>query len=405
MLSKSGLVVLSLASACMAWPWGRAGKWSDRQRTTCHGHEALLNYTTVTGFFLQDDPSTNPSGFDYTTTNYGLINQSYPTDAEFDPTGARTLWERFEYYVNSLNQAADKNTQYKVLLFGRHGEGYHNAAESAFGTPAWNCYWGPLDGNGTVTWRDAALTQAGIDQTTKAFDFWTRQLSDAVKMPAPQSYYSSPLRRCWQTAQLSFAGLRLPADRPFVPVIKEFFREGISMRTCDERNNKTWIHEQVPNFLFEDGFTELDELWRGYEAETDEAQVKRTKAVLDDVFAHDDATWISITAHSGAISKHLQVLGHRAFRLGTGQAIPVLVKAQNLRKVDTPTSTIESWWSEPTCANGPPITSIGGTGCICSTGSATATFSASASAVATESSSVTVTDGSVITPAPTTSVV
>lgn len=28
--------------------------------------------------------------------------------------------------------------QYKVLFIGRHGEGYHNAAESYFGIPAWN---------------------------------------------------------------------------------------------------------------------------------------------------------------------------------------------------------------------------------------------------------------------------
>jgi hypothetical protein len=27
---------------------------------------------------------------------------------------------------------------YKVLFMGRHGEGFHNAAESYYGTPAWN---------------------------------------------------------------------------------------------------------------------------------------------------------------------------------------------------------------------------------------------------------------------------
>jgi len=401
MLSNKSLVLLSLATTSMAWPWGRSGKWSDKQRTTCHGAEALLSYTTVTGFFLQDDNSTNASGFDYTTTNYGLIERSYPTDVQFDPTGTKTLWERFEYYVDSLNAAADRNTQYKVLLFGRHGEGYHNAAESYFGTPAWNCYWGPLDGNGTHTWRDAALTQSGIDQTTKAFEFWTHQLSLAVKMPAPQSYYSSPLRRCWQTADLSFAKLALPADRPFSPIIKEFFREGISMRTCDERSNKTYIQSQVPRFRFEPGSTERDGLWRGYEEETDEAQLLRTKRVLDDVFSHDDATWISITSHSGEIAKNLQVLGHRAFRLGTGQAIPVLVKAQNVRKIHEPTSTVQSWWSEATCANGPPITSIGGQGCVCSN-TVTGTASATVSAIVTGSASV---SGITVTPAPTSSVV
>lgn len=114
MLSKStGLVLLSLASASMAWPWGRSGAWSDKQRKTCHGHESYINYTTVAGFFEQDDPATNPTGYDYTATNFGLIAQSYVTDAEFDPTRVKTQWERFENYVNVLNREADKNTQYK----------------------------------------------------------------------------------------------------------------------------------------------------------------------------------------------------------------------------------------------------------------------------------------------------
>lgn len=70
--------------------------------------------------------------------NYGLINRSYSTDKEFDRYGKKTQWQRFEHYVDTLNRKADKNTQYKVLFMARHGEGYHNAAESYYGTPAWN---------------------------------------------------------------------------------------------------------------------------------------------------------------------------------------------------------------------------------------------------------------------------
>ncbi len=70
--------------------------------------------------------------------NYGLINRSYPTDKGFDLYGKKTQWQRFEYYVDNLNRNADTNTQYKVLFMARHGEGYHNTAESYYGTPAWN---------------------------------------------------------------------------------------------------------------------------------------------------------------------------------------------------------------------------------------------------------------------------
>ncbi|EHL00129.1 putative phosphomutase PMU1 [Glarea lozoyensis 74030] len=84
------------------------GHWTPRPNPSAD----YVNYTTVTGFFLQDEASTVPGTFDY-----------------------------FEHYVDTLNQRSGRNVDYKVLFMGRHGEGYHNVAESYYGTPAWNCYW------------------------------------------------------------------------------------------------------------------------------------------------------------------------------------------------------------------------------------------------------------------------
>ncbi|KAH6647534.1 histidine phosphatase superfamily [Truncatella angustata] len=369
MLSKTATLILALTPSSLAWEWGKSGKWTGTQRMNCHGGSSYINYTTVTGLFRQDDVATDASTFDYTTSNYGLINQTYETDAEFDPNGTKTQWERFEYYVNTLNEEAGSNTQYKVVYFARHGEGYHNAAETFYGTPAWNCYWSEQDGNGTVTWADAYLTEAGLAQTTKANSFWKGQLA-TQKQPAPRSYYTSPLNRCTITANLTFNGLDLPEEYPFVPTVKELFREGISIHTCDRRSNKSHIETLFPFYQIEAGFTEYDELWNGTYAETSAAQAVRSKKVLDDVFSNDDNTWISVTSHSGEIKSLLSVLGHRAFSLSTGQAIPVLVKADNLRKADAPTTTVSSWSLDPTCA-APPVTSIAGTGCLCSSASST----------------------------------
>ncbi|KAI2628457.1 phosphoglycerate mutase-like protein [Hypoxylon sp. NC1633] len=381
MLAASIVTLLSLSSTCMGWEWGRSGKWDYKPKASCHSETSTINYTTISGFFQQDDPATVSSNFDYTESNYGLIDRSYPTDNKFDPHGKRTQWERFAYYVNTLNRDCDKNTQYKVLFMARHGEGYHNAAESYYGTPAWNCYWGPLDGNGTVVWRDAQLTNAGIAQCTKANTFWKHALS-TEKIPAPQSYYSSPLIRSATTANLTFNGLKLPAESPFVPTVKELFREGISMRSCDERSSKTYIRTLLPAFRFEEGFTEDDELWKGYEGETSEAELKRTRTVLNDVFSNDDSTWISITSHSGQIAADLKVLGHIPFSLSTGQAIPALIKAVSLKAVPA-TTTIQSWTAEATC-KAPPVTSISGQGCVCSGASSTTL----AAAIATPTTSV-----------------
>ena len=169
--------------------------------------------------------------------------------------------------------------QYKVLYLGRHGEGYHNVAESYYGTPAWNvspllpvpksevvsheikCYWSLLDGNGTSTWADAKITPNGVAQAVKANKFWASHIKNE-KLPAPETYYSSPLTRCLQTANITFSGLDLPSRQPFVPTVKELFREGISGHTCDRRGTKTYIEGAFPDYVIEPGFSENDLLWK-----------------------------------------------------------------------------------------------------------------------------------------------
>jgi broad specificity phosphatase PhoE len=278
-----------------------------------------------------------------------------------------TQWQRFAILISSLNAKAPKNVDYKLLFMGRHGEGYHNAAESYYGTPAWNCYWSLLDGNDTVIWADAHLTENGIAQAHKANNFWLSRIN-SQKIPTPQSYYTSPLSRCLATANLTFSGLPLPPKQPFIPTIKAKLREGISEHTCDRRSNKTYIAELFPSYKFESGFLEYDQLWTGVTTETSQAQDYRSKQLLDDVFMHDKSTYISFTSHSGEIGSILRILGHRTFSLNTGAVIPVLVKAETVSLQDA-TSTVSSatWTPSPHCTV-PPATSVSGGpsgGCVC----------------------------------------
>lgn len=73
-------------------------------------------------------------------SNLGLINRDYPTDTELSPSISYkgTQWQRFEHYIESLNKRATADEQYKLLIFGRHGEGEHNVAEAKYGTDAWD---------------------------------------------------------------------------------------------------------------------------------------------------------------------------------------------------------------------------------------------------------------------------
>lgn len=176
------------------------------------------------------------------------------------------------------------------------------------------------------------------------------------------------MTRCLRTANITFSDLDLPHYYPFVPTVKELFREGISTHTCDRRNTKSYIQNLFPDFKIEPSFTEEDELWSGVVAEPSGAQDARSKSVLDDVFASDDHTWVSITAHSGEIRSILRVLGHREFSLATGAVIPVLVKAEFLPEEERPSTSVPAFTSTDFCTNGPPITSVSTSspGCVCS---------------------------------------
>lgn len=265
--------------------------------------DAYIEYTTVTGFFWQDEPSTNATTFNFMNTNFGLINRTYSSDGSLHHRNF-TQWQRFEHQITVLNHAAPHDIQYKLLFLGRHGEGFHNAAEAFYGTPAWNCYYSILDGNATVTWSDAHLTPLGVTQALAVNQFWRTEI-ETQKIPTPQSYYTSPLTRCLQTANYTFNGLQLPAQHPFVPEVKELFREGISGHTCDRRGSKSYIHDSFPSYTIEPGFAEDDQLWEALHGETTIDQAIRSKTVLDQVFSSDASTYISVTSHSGEIASIL----------------------------------------------------------------------------------------------------
>ncbi|KAJ5140378.1 hypothetical protein N7448_003786 [Penicillium atrosanguineum] len=316
-------------------------------------HASTIEYTTVTGYFLQDETVTDPSTFDYVSVNFGLINRTYPADKELKHHQSTTQWERFYNQVQKFNEDSPKNIEYKVLFLGRHGNGWHNSAETYYGTPAWNCYWAELNGNSTVTWFDAALTPAGEAQ-------------------ALTTTSSAPLTRTLQTANLTFNGLDLPhGSAAFAPVIKELFREGISIHTCDHRHNKSYIHSIFPHWAIESGFSEEDNLWNGVTAETSAAQDVRSTQALGEVFFGESSkkkSYVSVTSHSGEISSILRVLGHRTFSLSTGAVIPVLVKAE--KKEGKATTTSVSWTASAHCTVA-PITSV--TACVCPSSAAPVT--------------------------------
>ncbi|KAF2186159.1 phosphoglycerate mutase family protein [Zopfia rhizophila CBS 207.26] len=290
-----------------------------------------LKYSTVKGYFMQSEDDTDSSNFDFKKENFGLINREYDTDHAHGSDEKKSQWQRFEQYVRHLNEKSEYGVQYKVLFLGRHGQGWHNVAETKYGTAAWDCYWSMLDGADGITWSDAHLTDVGKGQAQDVRKLWKSLLpKDEGGFPAPESYYVSPLTRTIQTADITFHGLYLPDDRPYKPVVKELLREAIGVHTCDRRSTATYIRKTFPHVKLESGFSEEDPFWTADYREPRSARKYRMTQLLDDVFSHDEGAFLSFTSHSGAIASILEAIDHRPFDLETGGVIPVFVKAESI---------------------------------------------------------------------------
>ena len=306
---------------------------------------SYYKYTTVAGYFLQDDPATDPETFDYATTNLGLIARTYGTDS-FSQGRNRSQWQRFADELRALNKAAPSGTRYVLAYIARHGEGWHNRAEKKYGTKAWDCRWSLLDGDGEIFWADAHLTDEGVSQALTVKTFWKKQITEQ-SIWTPEKFFVSPLDRCLRTAQLTWSGINLPSEHPFNPEVKEALRECIGIHTCDRRSDKTYIQSTYP-FRIEPGFAEQDPLWLPDLRESDPALTLRLKHLLDDILRHNNDTVFSLTSHGGAVQAVLRAIGHRPFPLKTGAVIPVLVRA-DLISGKEPETPIDPWKPKPDC--------------------------------------------------------
>ncbi|KAE8377037.1 histidine phosphatase superfamily [Aspergillus bertholletiae] len=265
-----------------------------------------------------------------TQPSLGLIDQPYnePTNTQPDAQHKKP-WERFTAHINQVNRESPDNVTYKVLYLTRHGLGVHNVFEGNVGREAWNNYWSHLDGDGTVFWVDAKLTEVGIQQAEALGQFWI----DAVtidKVPLPESLYTSPLARCLETTRLVFSKLMGQFREKFQPLVKELLRERLTDHTCDKRSTRTWIEGHYPCYLIEPGFSEDDRLWKPDGWESAEEHVARNQKVLEEIFDHDFGTFISLSVHSYAISAILRACGCEEFRVCEGSTIALLVRGERV---------------------------------------------------------------------------
>lgn len=109
---------------------------------------------------------------------------------------------------------------------------------------------------------------------------------------------------------------------------------------------------EYPLFRFEAGFAEEDPLYDADLRESDTARDARFRDLFQDIFGNDENTYLSLTAHSGAITSMLQVVRHRRFALATGGVIPVLVRADRVPG-PLPVWEVDPWTGKPECKGDP----------------------------------------------------
>ncbi|ODN83924.1 phosphoglycerate mutase [Cryptococcus wingfieldii CBS 7118] len=274
-------------------------------------------YEVVQGFFVQNGPEPKHIEFeDLLGKSFGLIDES------------PDRWHNLKASIEVLQNEAPAGVIYKVLFLGRHGQGFHNVAESKYGTEAWEAKWALLNGNGELTWGpDPFLTPLGVSQAQAVNDTWRKEapLGAPVKS-GEMRWYCSPMTRTGETMETSWKDVLEEGERIEV---WEDFREIYGVHTCDKRSTKSIIKERFPAFTIEDGLTEEDELWKPDDRETDEHMQFRARRAMDRLFGRRGAgkTYISITGHSAIFRNLLAVLNHQPYPLATGEMIPVVVKA------------------------------------------------------------------------------
>ncbi|CAO1615576.1 unnamed protein product [Sympodiomycopsis kandeliae] len=182
--------------------------------------------------------------------------------------------------TNESNKKSNSPIRYKLVYAARHGQGWHNVAESKYSTKEWDAKWALLTGDGEIVWGpDPELTPLGEEQARDVNKGWQLQIqaskNDQDFAPLPTRLFSSPFKRSCKTLELSYDGILLPVGTsppPSMtgsqgPVDKPYIKEDLREQYGDDheavhRSDKSTIEKNFPQFQTEPGFTEGDERFK-----------------------------------------------------------------------------------------------------------------------------------------------
>lgn len=207
---------------------------------------------------------------------------------------------------------AAQNSRKKFIYTIRHGKALHNAMAKEYTKP--------------ISWRflpklqdsfDPSLTPEGFQDAQHAGQL-LRELIQHEDAPKPLMVYTSPLRRCIQTAMYAIGSLRF--DQKVTLCVKEGLREWKGY----DHDHQSDRRDTTPNILalFNDLKRKLKVnvqiVLDGDQNAKDGIVMRETyvdvdrriRKVLDDIFYHDDSDCCMLVLHNRSNKSVLRVMGH-----------------------------------------------------------------------------------------------
>lgn len=212
--------------------------------------------------------------------------------------------------VNEIIAAPDNKQKYIYTM--RHGKAKHNAMAKEYTKP--------------ISWRflpklrdnfDPSLTPEGFEDAQNAGNL-LRELIQKEDAPKPKIVYTSPLKRCIQTAMYAISSLQL--DHKVTLRVREGLREwkGFDHDHQSDRRDITPNILKLFNELKQELCVDVDFEHDGEQEDEDELVMQETyvdvdrriRSVLDDIFHSDKSDCCILVLHNRSNKSVLRVMGH-----------------------------------------------------------------------------------------------
>ncbi|PPQ99271.1 hypothetical protein CVT26_014104 [Gymnopilus dilepis] len=233
-------------------------------------------------------------------------------------------WTTFWRSIKQLNEYANGSIVYKVVFFGRHGEGWHNLHSSNKKTALKN------EDNGDLQW-DASLTQKGFLQAFNVQAVWAAEesLPNNTEIGIPDLSFCSPLTRCLITHTITFAPQL--QDSRLHSVVDDLFREKIVSDPESRRRSKDYVNLRFNSLTVSQDFQPgMDLRWNGRDGESVDDVNTRATAILQKIFweKQENKIFVSITGHHDITRAIFFELGKdlSSYYLHPGHVVPIICR-------------------------------------------------------------------------------